>query len=190
MKSGLKTLITGIALFILGGFVVPFSLILPLFLNESSSEQFVIPGSHQVIVEKPGRYYLWNDFQTVYDGKSFSRSEHIPDGLVFIVTDDAGKTLPFNSNTSTSSSSGSSSKKSIGYVEVSAPGKLTVSVTGDTEERVFSFSQSIFPKLFLAIMGGGMISMLVAFIGFGIGVWGVVKLVRNKSGDRDRTPHR
>jgi hypothetical protein len=183
MKLGLKTLITGMALFILGGFVIPFLLILPLFLNESANTQFLIPGSKEVTVEKPGRYYLWNDFQTVYEGKSFSRSENIPDGLEIAVTDDTGKTLAFNSDTSTSSTGGSSSKKSIGYVEVSDPGKLTVSVSGGSEGSVFSFSQSIFPKMFLTILGGGTASLLMAFIGFGIGIWGVIKLVRNKAGE-------
>jgi len=189
IEPGLKTLIIGIALFILGGFVIPFVLILPLFRNESANTQFLIPGSKEVIVEKPGRYYLWNDFQTVYDGRSFSRSEHIPDGLEIAVTDDTGKTLAFNSDTSTSSGSGRNSKKSIGYVEVSDPGKLMVSVSGDSEERVFSFSQSIFPKMFLAILGGGTASLLMAFIGFGIGIWGVIKLGRNKRGEQDVTPN-
>jgi len=185
MKPGLKTLIIGIVLFVLGGFVIPFLLILPLFLNKPDNQQFLIPGSKEVTVEKVGRYYLWNDFQTVYDGKSFSRSENIPDGLEIIVTDDAGKTLPFKSDTSTSSSSGSSSKNSIGYVEVSNQGKLMVSVSGDSEERVFSFSRSIFPKMFLTILGGGAASLLMAFIGFGIGIWGAIKLARNKAGEED-----
>ncbi len=183
MKPGLKTLITGIILFILGGFVIPFLLILPLFLNQSANKQFLIPGSREVTVEKPGRYYLWNDFQTVYNGKSFSRSETIPDGLEIAVTDDTGKILAFNSDTSTSSSSGSSSKNSIGYVEVSNPSTLLISVSGDSEERVFSFAQSIFPKMFLAILGGGTASLLIAFIGFGLGIWGVIKLVTNKPGE-------
>ncbi|HRQ90898.1 MAG TPA: hypothetical protein PLA50_19060, partial [Bacteroidia bacterium] len=99
-------------------------------------------------------------------------------------TNDTGKTLAFSSDASTSSSGGSSSKKSIGYVEVSEPGKLTVSVSGDFEERVFSFSQSIFPKMFLAILGGGTASLLMAFIGFGVGIWGVIKIVRNKTGEQ------
>tara|TARA_B110000003_G_C16288042_1_gene393703 strand:- start:24 stop:596 length:573 start_codon:yes stop_codon:yes gene_type:complete len=185
MKPGLKTLITGITLFILGGFVIPFLLIIPLFFDESANQQFLIPGSREVTVEEPGRYYLWNDFQTVFDGKSFNRSENIPDGLEIIVTDDVGKTLKFYSDTSISSSSGSSSKNSIGYVEVSDSSKLSVSVSGDSEERVFSFSQSILPKMFLAIIGGGTVSILVAFVGFGVGVWGVVKLVRNKPGEQN-----
>ena len=180
MKPGLKTLIIGIALFILGGFVIPFLLILPIFLNESSEQQFLIPGSKKLTVQEPSRYYLWNDFQTVFKGKSYSRSESIPDGLEIAVTDGAGKKLDFQSDTSISSSSGSSSKNSIGYVEVSEPSELLITVKGASEKRVFSFSESIFQKMFLAILGGGVASMLVAFIGFGLGVWGVVKLVRNK----------
>ena len=181
MKPGLKTLIAGISLFILGGFVIPFLLILPLFLNESSNQQFLTPGAKEVTVEEPGRYYLWNDFQTVYEGESFSRSERIPDGLKIAITDDAGNTLTFHSDTSMSSSNGSSSKNSIGYVEVDGACQLLVTVSGDTKERVFSFSQSNFKKMFLAILGGGVVSMLMALIGFGIGIWGVVKLAQNKS---------
>ena len=184
MKPGLKTLIIGITLFILGGFVIPLLLILPIFLNESSEQQFLIPGSKELSVEEPSRYYLWNDFQTVFEGKSFSRSENIPDGLEIAVTDGTGRTLAFKGDTSISSSSGSSSKNSIGYVEVSEPSELLVTVTGASEERVFSFSESIFPKIFLAIFSGGMASMLVTFIGFGLGVWGVIKLVRNKSSEQ------
>ena len=184
MKTGLKTLIIGITLFILGGFVIPFLLILPIFLNESSEQQFLIPGSKEFTVEEPSRYYLWNDFQTVFEGKSYSRSEKLPDGIEIAVTDGTGKILAFQSDTSISSSTGSSSKNSIGYVEVSEPSELFITVKSASEKRVFSFSASIFPKMFFAILGGGIVSMLLAFIGFGLGVWGVVKLLSNKSGEQ------
>jgi hypothetical protein len=184
MKPGLKPLIIGVALFIIGGFVIPFLMILPLFLNESEDTQFLVPGSRKVTVEKPGRYYLWNDYQTVYDGKWFGRSKSIPDGLEIVVTDDAGTTLPFNSDTSTTSRSGSSYKRTIGYVEVEDPGELMISVSGESEERVFSFSQSTLPKV-LMILAGGTASLLVAFLGFGIGIWGLIKLV-SKNGTANK----
>ena len=181
MKPGLVTLISGIALFMLGAFVILFLLIVPLFLNESADQQFLVPGSQQVLIEDPGRYYLWNDFQTVYEGRTFNRSQNIPDNLTITVTNPIGETLTFRSNTSISFTSGSSSKNSIGYVDVSDPGKLMVSVSGDTEQRVFSFSQSIFPKMLLAILGGGAVSLLVALAGIGIGIWGLVKFLKNES---------
>lgn len=184
MKPGLKTLIIGITLFLLGGFVIPVLLILPIFLTKSSEQQFLIPGTKELTIEEPSRYYLWNDCQTVFEGKSYSRSERLPDGIEITVTDGTGKILAFQSDTSISSSSGSSSKNSIGYVEVSEPSELFITVKSASEKRVFSFSESIFSKVFLPILGGGMASMLMAFVGFGLGVWGVVKLLRNKSGEQ------
>ncbi len=38
--------------------------------------------------------------------------------------------------------------------------------------------------MFLAVLGGGIASILLAFIGFGIGIWGVIKLVKNKAGEQ------
>lgn len=181
MKPGLKTLIAGVLFFILGGIVIPVFLIFSLFFNESSNHQFLVPGAQEVTVSEVGRHYLWNDYQTIYGGKSFSRSEDIPDGLEITVADESGKVLAFIGDTSTSFSSGNNSKNSIGYVEVGDPGKLLVFVSGNFEERVFSFSQSLFMKRFLTTIGGGLLAFLLAFTGLGLGVWGIVKLIRNKT---------
>ena len=137
MKPGLKTLIIGITLFLLGGFVIPVLLILPIFLTKSSEQQFLIPGAKELTIEEPSRYYLWNDFQTVFEGKSYSRSERLSDGIEITVTDGTGKILAFQSDTSIYSSSGSSSKNSIGYVDVSEPGELFITVKSASEKRVF-----------------------------------------------------
>ncbi|GHB92575.1 hypothetical protein [Cerasicoccus arenae] len=179
MKKGLKTLIVGILLFAVGTFVVPIAFILPIILDGADERQFIIPGTTEVEISEPGRYYLWNDFQTVYSGKSYSRSNSIPDGLEITITKQDGEGLAFSSDTSISSSSGSSSKNSIGYVEVSSPCKLTVSVLGNSDKRVFSFSQSGLMKMFGLIFGGFGLSMLLAISGAGISIWGIVKLVKN-----------
>jgi len=47
-------------------------------LQHGHEVQSKVPGTQEVIIEKPGRYYLWNDFRTVYAGKSYDQSEHIP----------------------------------------------------------------------------------------------------------------
>ena len=179
MEKGLKTLIAGIVLFVVGAFVVPIAFLLPLILNNSDERQFIIPGITEVEILESGRYYLWNDFQTVFDGKSYNRSESIPDGLEIAITNEDGKDLQFTSDTSMSSSSGSSSKNTIGYVEVSNPSRLTVSVSGGSDERVFSFSESGIIKMLGLIFGGFGLSMLLALAGVGISIWGTIKLVMN-----------
>jgi hypothetical protein len=101
-----------------------------------------VPGSVAASVEKPGRYYLWNDFRTVYEGRSYNRSEGIPDGIEIRVHDAEGQSLEFVGDKSISSSSGSSSRNSIGYVQVGSPGQLKIEVSGGNEDRIFSHHQA------------------------------------------------
>ncbi|WOO43237.1 hypothetical protein [Rubellicoccus peritrichatus] len=181
MKKGLKTLISGIVIFIVGAFVAPLAVIIPviLALDDSDKRQFIIPGEHQFEIEKPARYYLWNDYQTIFDGKSYNRSESLPDGLQISIKDEAGEELKFTSNTMMSSSTGSSTKNTIGYVEVTAPGTLTIRVTGDSDARVFSFSEFSVLKIVGLAFGAFGIGMLIAVAGIGLSIWGIVKLVKN-----------
>lgn len=183
MEKGLKTLIAGIVLFVVGAVIVPLAFVLPVILNDSDEQQFIIPGNTEVAIGKPGRYYLWNDFLTVFNGKSYNRSDSIPDGLEIAITNEDGEVLNFVSDTSTSLSSGRSSKNSIGFIEVSAPSRLTVSVLGGSEERVFSFSESDMMKMLGRIFVGSAVSMVLALAGVGISIWGIVKLVQNNKKD-------
>ena len=180
MKRGIKTIIAG-AIFLIGAFVVPFLFILPLFLGHQNENQFKVPGSIQVTIEKPGRYYLWNDFKTVYHGQSFNLSDHIPDGMNIRIGDSDGHQFNFVSDASISVTNGSSAKKSIGYVEIEHPGKVTVQVSGGFEERIFSFSRSRLLKFFLFIIGGVGASVIFGLTGLGLIIWGIVKLVRKAS---------
>src|SRR4051812_40783383 len=140
MKRGIKTLITGV-IFLAAAVGAPFLFLFPLLLQHQNENQFKVPGSIQVMVEKPGRYYLWNDFRTVYNGQSFNRSEQVPDGLNIRIDDSDGRALNFVSSPSITSTSNGSAKNSIGYVEIEHPGKVTVQVSGGAEERIFSFSK-------------------------------------------------
>lgn len=178
MKPGIKTIIAGGVLFVLGAFVVPLLVVLPLILRSSNAVQFKIPGTIEATVAKPGRYYLWNDFRTIYEGKSYDRSESIPDGIEIRIHDSKGELLPFVASTSISSSAGAGSKTSIGYLEVENPGKVKIEVSGGNEERIFSFSEFVFPKMFGLFFAGFGLSILVALSGFGIMLWGIVKLIR------------
>ncbi|WDE96839.1 hypothetical protein PQO03_02545 [Lentisphaera profundi] len=180
MRTEIKKIIIGSTLFILGAIIVPMAIVLPLMLRESNNDQFRAPGTTQVNIDKPGRYYLWNDHITVFEGKSYNRSEHIPDNMEFVFQNKGtNEKLEFISDTSISSSSGSSSKNSIGYIEVQNPGDIDINISGDIKERVFSFSQSDILLMIGLIFGGCALSMILGFTGFGIAVWGVVQLIQS-----------
>lgn len=181
MRNGLKPLIVGIALFVVGAFVVPLLILVPLVLSDASEAQFLGPGRVEFSAEAPGRYYLWNEHQTIFEGTSYHRSESLPDGLNISIKDARGQRLKFTTDTSISSSSGSSAKKSIGYVEVAQPGLVSVNISGDVEPRVFSFAESQLLKVFGLIFGGVGLSILLAVVGVIVGVVGVVRLAQGSA---------
>ncbi len=178
MKRGIKTIIAGVVLFILGAVVIPVLCILPLILGHSSAPEFKVPGSFDATVDAPGRYYVWNDFRAIFEGKTYNSSTNLPNGISIQVRTADGRALQFVGDTSTSMSTGSSSKNSIGYVEVERPGKVTIQVSGSNEERIFCFAKSELLRMFGQILGGFVLSMLVAVAGIGVIIWGVIKRVQ------------
>lgn len=178
MKSGIKTIIAGVVMFIFGAVIVPLLFLFPLIFGKSNEVQFKVPGTCEVSVEKPGCYYLLNDFQTFYDGRSYNRSETVPDGTEIKILNSDGTELHFASDTSFSFSSGSSSKKSIGYVDIKSSGKIKIEVSGGNEERVFSFEPLSFVKVIGLVFAAFATAGIVGIGGIGICVWGIVKLVR------------
>jgi len=178
MKTGLLSLLSGILIFLLGIVGIPAWVILHFLLAPSLDSQFLVPGRIEVRIEEPGRYYLWNDFQTVFNGTTFSASEVLPTGYVIRIVGPDGGELPFIADTSISSSIGSSSKNSIGYVNVNAPAKLAVEVGGAVPPRVFSFARfTLFGTLATVAAALGGIAIL-CLAGLALAVFGIVRIVR------------
>ena len=181
MKPGLNLILVGVGL-ILAGIVVPVLLILQLLHHRSQDVQFKAPGTIEVTVTNAGRYYLWNDYQTVYEGKVYDRSEQVPDGFEVHIRDEGGHEVEFHNDMSASSSTGSNSRKSIGYVEVEQPAKFEISVSGLREDRVLSFSQLGFLRLFLTIACTSLSVVLGIGGGFILVVVGLIRLLIQKRG--------
>jgi len=179
MKKGVAALILGVTLFLLGILIIPLFFILPLRSLDPAGAQFKAPGSIEIAIEEPGRYYLWNDYRTVFLGKTYNLPENIPHGLeIRILCPDAGP-LEFVSDTSISTSSGRSSKNSIGYVEIGSGGVFRIEVIGNIEERIFSFHRANFLRIFGLILRGLGIAALLGIAGAGAIIWGIVILARN-----------
>ena len=179
MRKGLKTLIAGIVLVLLGLFVIPAVILLAIFLPDHEDLSFQVPGQVEISVEEPGNYYLWNDYVTFFEGKSYRRSEEIPDGLAIGVQGEDGKEVVFHRNSSVTLDFGDRQQRSVGYVSVADPGTLLISVSGNFEPRIFSFSRSRLFMFFGLIFGGVGASILLSILGVGVSIWGVVKLAKN-----------
>ncbi len=181
MKKGVKKIIGAVVLFV-AGMLMPAAVIIPLIMSGDGDKPFRVPGSMEITVEKPGRYYLWNQYRTIYEGRSYSFDKELPGGLSFSLTEKAsGTAVPLETGMNISSESGNRRKASIGYFEVPRPGTYIISVTGNTEERILSFGKSIFESVLLFF--GGMTLAILLAIAAAVGslillVFGILDLAR------------
>jgi hypothetical protein len=181
MKPGIKPLIAGVALVVIGAFVVPASIILPLLLSDADGVQFLAPGRAECLVEAPARYYLWHDYQTVFEGTTYDRAVAIPDGLTISVSPSEGKALAIISSGSMSMTSGSEASQSIGYVDIPEAGIWTVEVAGDADSFVVSFAESKLLQMFGIIFVAAAVCLLLGGAGVIFVVIGIARLAQRES---------
>ena len=186
MKAGNKTIAAGIILIALGAFVVPLSVVLVLIFDDSNEKQFKIPVTTQFVIEEPGRYYLWNEYQTVFKGISYNRTKSIPDGIeIKIRNQNTGQLYDFVSDGTISSNSRGSFRNSIGYIETQNVGSIDIEIIGGNEERIFSFSQFGLWATLGLIFGGIALSMVTCLAGLGLAIWGAINVAKSKKkGDK------
>ncbi|WP_339136426.1 MAG: hypothetical protein WGN25_00905 [Candidatus Electrothrix sp. GW3-4] len=189
MQPGSKTILLGLILFILGGIAFPAAILLPLLLGDSIDKQFSVPGTLQVTIEEPGRYYLWNEYQTIFKGRTYNRPEDLPDGMEISITDTAtGRPFAFITSSSMSMHGGNEEKRSIGYIKVSKPTEIRVEISGDNEGRIFSFARATFFETLKRIFGGIALAFFAGSSGIGLVIWGIVRSVRAKDREDQDIP--
>ena len=185
MKKHTKKIVTGIILFISGVIIVPLTITIFFFLfllNKKPLARFLIPAEIEVRIEKEGKYYLWNDYHTTFNGKAYPATGEIPDNLEISLNKKHSETsITFYSDQSISSYTGESPKRSIGYFEIDESGIYLLNISGETTPLVFSFGKSLLNlKIFLVIFMTGVSSMIMGFIGFIFIVIGIIELCKAK----------
>lgn len=55
---------------------------------------FLAPGQAEIAVAEAGRWYLYHDHRTTFDGRSFSQSPGLPHGATFRLMDSSGGIVP------------------------------------------------------------------------------------------------
>jgi hypothetical protein len=141
-----------------------------LFKNDPNEVTFIAPGTTEFEVTKTGKYTLWHNYKTLYQGEFFNNQQDIPGGTVIQIINDSGASVPLGLSMGSHTTSGNHAKVSIGEVVIMKPTKLTIQVDSTLPRTVFSFSESRFLKNFFAIF----ISTFFIFAGAGLLFWGCV----------------
>lgn len=179
MKCGIFQIIAGVVLFVAGVIFIPLAIV-PLLVSAHSQEtQFQVPGTQPVSVQKAGRYYLWNDFQTEFEGKFYDQTEDIPEKFTVKITDAAGELLPFTNGASIYSlRNGPNFKKTLGYVEIKNVGVVQIEVSGLTEQRIFSLAPYNTPEILRSVLGLFLLTAVAVISGMALVISGIIKMVR------------
>jgi len=160
----------------LAGVIAMAALIAWFVLTLDKGAQFLVPGRHTVELDKPGKYLVWNDYRTVFQGRSYDESEKLPPGVRISVLDKAGgRALAVSASHGATSSIGDTRSVSVSQFVIERPGSYEIVVEGDFPPRVFSASRDFLFGMLGVIFG----AFALIFGGFGvaiaIAVWVFIK---------------
>lgn len=135
-----------------------------LFLEYEAAVPFLAPGRHTVELKKPGSYLVWNDFRTVFKGRSYDEPRHLPHGAQISVIDkSSGQALSVGSYSGATSTTGSTESIAVVQFSITQPGLYEIVVAGDFPQRVFSVGRNLVFHIVGAVSG----AIALVFVGFG-----------------------
>lgn len=186
----MKKLVLGIVLCV-AAFAAPLLLVAPVLVSLARDDAVALeaPGELDVTIEEPGRYYVWNEYNTVYLGKTYSVSKELPSGIMFsLVESDTGEAVPFEGDLSISVSAGERARNSAGYFDIEDSGEYRLEIAGLDQPRVFAFGPSVWSDMF-SFFGRILLGVLLAVIFLTAGVllvvFGVISIAQRANGRLD-----
>jgi hypothetical protein len=181
MKPGLQTLVAGLLIAAAGLLVLPAILLRPVFtsaLERTQLVRFIGPGEATFKVEEAGDYYLWNDYSTVFQGKTYTRSAELPPGFEVSFHTSDGKMIELEPRRDIYFDLGDEAKRSVGSVTLEQSGELKVEIGGNFSPRVFSFGPFPFEGRMWQVVSGVILTGLVVLVGIMLALAGLVKRIR------------
>lgn len=172
-------------LLFLGGTAGFFAVLYLTFASCPKGTQFMVPGSVTVHVGEPARYVLWDEVNTLFQGRTYASSEELPGGVQMVITETpTGRLLQLAPSSGGSETSGSVRRKAIGTIDFDRPGSYVVDVRGDFAERVFYLR----PSMAARVLRNMAIMTLLGFTAWLLApVIAIVILVRRSNAQKDMT---
>ena len=156
-----------------GVILIPAAIVIPL-LSAPKPVPFIVPGSHPFNLTSPGEYVLWHNYDTIFEGKTFS-SNALPGGLQMQLSNITARTVvPLVPDQSTTVSSGSDARRSVATFTVTNPGQYLLSVQGAAPEMVFSFGKAMFGNMAAGVIAAIVLAPTLLISGLVIGVWALI----------------
>lgn len=153
---------------------------------EDRTVSFRAPGTLEVKVEAPARYFVWNEYRTIFEGRTYSSEKSLPEGVEFLLEDvETGEALPLQTNATISFSTGGRQRTSIGYFSIEERGGYRLTIRGLEQPRIFSFGPTPLGDI-PSLLGRFFFLMILAVAGMIGGifliVFGLIAIFRTAPG--------
>ena len=163
--AGIALIIAGIAIFVFT---------LARLMNGAALDlQTKVPGTVSAQIDTPGRYYVWDNHWTMFDGQRVQYAADCPVEAQIVIHDTNGNPLEFVPDTSQNWSIGNNEKSSIGYIDIPAVTSIRLYIANVGRERIVTVSNRSMKEELWARLGGfgigllvGVVGVPVAFVGF------------------------
>lgn len=144
------------------------------FVSYDEGTQFLAPG-RQVLELGSGRHVVWNDYRTIFQGRTFDASRTLPSGVEITVAEaGSGRPVAVRRAGNTTFTSANTERAAVVEFEIAQPGRYAIAIRGNFPPRVFSVGPDMVRILLLAIFG----SLGLLFAGWGaagaIAVWAYI----------------
>lgn len=135
-------------------FAFVFNFVLTIISISDKEEGFVVPGSYELVIEEPGTYTIFHEYQTTIDGKYYDNDEDIS-GMSIILENKADGSIielraPANSNYSYNGRQGTS----VAAFKVREPGTYILSAeyeNGQGPDVVLTVSEDFVKSIMLSL---------------------------------------
>jgi len=141
MSRNALMILAGLALLVAGTLVIPALVFATVLSGPAEKVVFAAPGRGELKVEAPGRFYLWHDFETDFDGKVHTHPETLPAGYLFTVRHD-GRALKVVSDHGAFVNMGGTASRSVARFDIPAAGRVEIHAKGPADQtRIVSVSR-------------------------------------------------
>jgi len=133
--------------------------------------RFLAPGSATFEAAVPGRYTLWHEHRTVYEGRTWNREPALPEGVRLRVSNPSGGELAVERTSGGSWKDGPTERASLAGFEVQEAGPHRVDVEGEMDPAVLAVARDFLWPMIAAIAGAALVALLGMGGGLALGLY-------------------
>jgi len=169
IRPGKTWYVIAAALLAVGVVAMPIWLVTNVVEVFSTAERFVAPGAKTFTLTEAGKYVLWHEAKTDFEGKHYSSPPALPDGVTIkVVQEETGQELPLEKALNASESTPSHESHSICTFTIDSAGDYGVTVTDLDSPRVLKVRRSVLDAMGWDIAQGIVFFLVCAIAGIAI----------------------